>query len=185
MGDNTVSERVATVTWTGGSIAPGVFDTFDMSVSVPDAAGTELKVPTVQTYADGKVTRWIGGPNAAEPAPIVTVTAAEAGAGQSASGTPAPAAAGTGGSGKTNAALGFGIAGLAAGWGRWRWRCFAAETGPSARSETRGRGSTAAPPTLVSRRLACRAPVGLRGTSCSVQKSTDRARPVTNLRRGG
>ena len=79
VGDNTVSERVATVTWTGGSIAPGEFDTFDMSVSVPDAAGTELKFPTVQTYADGKVTRWIGGPNAPEPAPIVTVAAAGSG----------------------------------------------------------------------------------------------------------
>jgi uncharacterized protein YcnI len=117
VGDNSVSERVATVTWTCGVIAPGEFDTFDLSVSLPDTVGTELTFPTVQTYADGKVSRWIGGPNADEPAPRVTVAAAEEGAGQGAPETPAPAAAGSGGSGKTNAALGFGIAGLAAGLG--------------------------------------------------------------------
>jgi uncharacterized protein YcnI len=117
VGDNSVSERVATVTWTGGVIAPGEFDTFDMSVSLPDTVGKELTFPTVQTYADGTVTRWIGGTTADEPAPRVTVAAAEEAAGHGASETPAPAAAGSGGSGKTNAALGFGIAGLAAGLG--------------------------------------------------------------------
>jgi uncharacterized protein YcnI len=117
VGDNSVSERVATVTWTGGVIAPGEFDTFDLSVSLPATVGKELTFPTVQTYADGTVTRWIGGSTAAEPAPRVTVAAAEEAAGQGASETPAPATAGSGGSGKTNAALGFGIAGLAAGLG--------------------------------------------------------------------
>ena len=115
VGDNSVSERVATVTWTGGVIAPGEFDTFDLSVSLPDTVGKELAFPTVQTYADGTVTRWIGGSTADEPAPRVTVAAAEEAAGHGASETPAPATAGSGGSGKTNAALGFGIAGLAAG----------------------------------------------------------------------
>jgi periplasmic copper chaperone A len=115
VGENSVSERVATVTWTGGAIAPGEFDTFDLSVSTPDTVGTELVFPTVQTYADGTVTRWIGDSSADEPAPHVTVAAAEEGAGHGAPETPAPAAVSTGGSAKTNAALGFGIAGLVAG----------------------------------------------------------------------
>ena len=115
--DSSVSERVATVTWSGGAIAPGEFDTFGLSVSTPDTVGTDLVFPTVQTYADGTVSRWIGDSSAEEPAPRVTVAAAEEGAGHGASETPAPAAAGTDGSGTTNAALGFGIAGLAAGLG--------------------------------------------------------------------
>ncbi len=114
VGDDSVSERIATVTWTGGPIAPGEFGTFEMSVAVPDADGTELAFPTVQTYGDGTVTRWIGDAGADEPAPHVTVAAAAGGHGAD---TTAEPTSSTGGSGKTNAALGFGIAGLAAGLG--------------------------------------------------------------------
>ena len=95
-------------------IAPGEFGTFDMSVAVPDANGTALVFPTMQTYGDGTVTRWIGGAGADEPAPRVTVAAAEGGHGAD---TTAEPTSSTGSSSRTNAALGFGIAGLAAGLG--------------------------------------------------------------------
>ena len=77
--DGTVTERVATVTWSGGKIAPGEFDEFGFSASVPDTAGTVLVFPAVQTYSDGKVVHWVGDASADEPAPRVTLTAAESG----------------------------------------------------------------------------------------------------------
>ena len=72
-----VTERVATVTWEGGKIAPGEFDEFGMSAKVPDAPGTKLTFPTVQTYSNGEVVRWIGPPDAEEPAPQVALEANE------------------------------------------------------------------------------------------------------------
>ena len=72
-----VTERVATVTWEGGAIAPGEFDEFGMSAKVPNAAGTKLTFPAVQTYSNGEVVRWIGPPDADEPAPQVTLEAKE------------------------------------------------------------------------------------------------------------
>jgi uncharacterized protein YcnI len=73
-----VSERVASVTWAGGEIAPGEFDEFGMSAKVPDEAGAELVFPAVQEYSSGEIVRWIGPPDADEPAPRVTLEAAEA-----------------------------------------------------------------------------------------------------------
>jgi hypothetical protein len=68
-----VTKRVATVTWEGGKIAPGEFDEFGMSAKVPDAAGQMLAFPAVQTYSSGEVVRWIGPPDADEPALRVTL----------------------------------------------------------------------------------------------------------------
>jgi uncharacterized protein YcnI len=68
-----VTERVATVTWEGGTIAPGEFDEFGMSAKVPDAAGQTLTFPALQTYANGEVVRWTGPPDADEPAPRVAL----------------------------------------------------------------------------------------------------------------
>jgi uncharacterized protein YcnI len=72
-----ITERVAEVTWTGGQIAPGEFDEFGMSARVPEEAGTELVFPTIQRYSSGEVVRWIGPPDADQPAPRVTLTPAE------------------------------------------------------------------------------------------------------------
>jgi periplasmic copper chaperone A len=69
----TVTERIDTVTWEGGEIAPGEFDEFGMSAKVPAAQG-KLVFPAVQTYSNGDVVRWIGDPDADTPAPRVTLT---------------------------------------------------------------------------------------------------------------
>lgn len=110
-----ITERIATVTWSGGSIAPGEFDEFGLSAKVPDAVGRALVFPAVQTYSSGEVVRWIGPPDADEPAPRVTLTAAE-GAPEPSTATASDAGSSEeDGNGRTNLALGFGIAGLLAG----------------------------------------------------------------------
>jgi uncharacterized protein YcnI len=71
----TVTERIDTVTWEGGKIAPGEFDEFGMSAKVPDTPKT-LVFPATQTYSNGEVVHWIGEADADTPAPRVTLTAA-------------------------------------------------------------------------------------------------------------
>jgi uncharacterized protein YcnI len=84
-----VTEAVSQIEWTGGRIAPGEFDEFEVSAGpLPEAADT-LVFKAVQTYSDGTVVRWIdvrtpGGPAPDHPAPVLTLTAAGA--------TPSPAA---------------------------------------------------------------------------------------------
>jgi uncharacterized protein len=117
--DDEATDRVATITWSGGRIGPGQFDEFGFTALMPKTEGTVLTFPSLQTYSSGEVVRWIGAPDADAPAPRVTVTAAEPEGGATA--TPASdatdqASAGPGDdSGKVNAALGLGIAGLVAG----------------------------------------------------------------------
>jgi uncharacterized protein YcnI len=112
----TVTERIATVTWKGGSIGPGEFDEFGLSAHVPDTAGKQLAFPALQTYQGGEVVRWIGGPDADEPAPRVDVTAA---ASEDVAPTTRPAAASADDGGtddsRANIALALAVAGLAAG----------------------------------------------------------------------
>jgi uncharacterized protein YcnI len=83
--DGEVAEGVKTITWTAGSeadgIAPGQFRDFPLSVQIPGKAGDTLTFKALQTYSDGRVARWIGAPDADQPAPQVTVTAAATGAG--------------------------------------------------------------------------------------------------------
>jgi uncharacterized protein YcnI len=76
--DGTVTERVATVIWSGGKIAPGEFDEFGFTAKVPDTVGKVLVFPSVQTYSNGDVVHWIGAADADEPAPRVTLGATEA-----------------------------------------------------------------------------------------------------------
>jgi uncharacterized protein len=75
-----VTDRVDTVTWTGdgrqGRIGPGQFQDFGLSLATPDAPGSSLTFKALQTYDDGEVVRWIGAPDADEPAPQVRLTAA-------------------------------------------------------------------------------------------------------------
>lgn len=70
----TVSGRV--VTWSGGSIGHGQFGRFALSARFPDSPGKELAFPTVQTYANGEVVRWIGPASSDTPAPRLTLTKA-------------------------------------------------------------------------------------------------------------
>ncbi len=112
----TYSERVATVAWEGGTIAPGEFDEFGMSAKVPAEVGT-LTFPATQTYSNGEVVRWIGAADADTPAPRVELTAAA----EEETATPAPAETTAAAepeddeSDSDALALAFGIAGLVAG----------------------------------------------------------------------
>jgi uncharacterized protein len=79
--DGPISEAVSTITWTAspggdGAIAPGQFRDFPISVQIPGKAGDVLTFKALQTYSTGEVVRWIGSPDADEPAPTLTVTAA-------------------------------------------------------------------------------------------------------------
>jgi uncharacterized protein len=113
--DGPVTERVATVTWSGGKIAPGEFDEFGFTAQVPDKEGDVLTFPALQTYSDGKVVRWIGSEDADEPAPRVTLTAAADD--HHASSTTATSSSDDShdDNGRANVALVLGAAGLAAG----------------------------------------------------------------------
>lgn len=61
------------MTWSGGKIAPGHSDTFVFTAHVPNAPGTVLLFPAIQTYAKGPVVRWIGAESSDTPAPRVTL----------------------------------------------------------------------------------------------------------------
>jgi uncharacterized protein YcnI len=79
--DGPISQAVSTITWTasrggGGAIAPGQFRDFPISVQIPGRAGDVLTFKALQTYSTGEVVRWIGAPDADEPAPTLTVTGA-------------------------------------------------------------------------------------------------------------
>lgn len=70
------TEQVTTVTFEadGEGIPPGAFQDFGLSVLIPGEPGDTLTFPSIQTYDDGEVVRWVGEPDAEEPAPTVTVT---------------------------------------------------------------------------------------------------------------
>jgi uncharacterized protein YcnI len=77
-----VTEQVDQVTFTSTGkktdIAPGQFQDFPLSVKIPEGkTGSKLTFKALQTYRGGEVVRWIGAPDADEPAPQVTLTAAE------------------------------------------------------------------------------------------------------------
>jgi uncharacterized protein len=75
-----LSERVESITWTadGDGLKAGEFQTFLVSVGLPDEPGT-LAFPALQTYSDGEVVRWVDptGPDVPEaefPAPTLTLS---------------------------------------------------------------------------------------------------------------
>lgn len=121
-GEEPITERLASVTWSGGTIAPGEFEEFGLSFQVPETPGEALVFPAIQTYSNGEVVRWIGPEDADAPAPIVTVTApaeeeeaATPASGENAATPAAPGSEGDDDSALATVALILGIAGLAAG----------------------------------------------------------------------
>ena len=72
---NELTEAVTTIVWEaqpGSQIAPGQFQLFPISVGpVPEVGSVTL--PAVQTYSDGTVAEWTGGPDAEYPAPVLYV----------------------------------------------------------------------------------------------------------------
>ena len=115
---------IDTVLWEG-TLPAGSFVRLSFLASTPEQEG-DLAFPAVQTYADGTKVRWIGPPEADEPAAIVAVSSAAprqnaGGEGQTAEPT-ATAASGeqevsesTDQDGGSDLALVLAIAGLAVG----------------------------------------------------------------------
>lgn len=114
--DGTITDAVSEITWTGGKIAPGHYEDFDVAFGqLPDDTA-QLAFKTLQTYSDGKVVRWIeeaasGDDEPENPAPVLKLTAA-ATTSKKASQTPA---ATTKASASDSTARGLGIAGLVVG----------------------------------------------------------------------
>jgi len=109
--DGPVTSEVREMTWTADSdkagIQPGQFQDFPISVQIPGEAGDTLTFKAIQTYDNGEVVRWIGAPDAEEPAPQVAVTAGSEGH------DGAPAASDSSESGDSDSASkGLGIAAL-------------------------------------------------------------------------
>lgn len=110
-----ITEQVSQMTWTADSdqagIQPGQFVDFPISVQIPGEAGDTLTFKALQTYDDGEVVRWIGGPESEEPAPQVAVTegSEEHGAASSSD------SSGESGDDSEGAGKGLGIAALIAG----------------------------------------------------------------------
>jgi uncharacterized protein YcnI len=81
-----VTEVVSKITWEGGAIAPGQFEQFLVSAGPLPEDVDSLAFPTLQTYDDGEVSRWIeetpeGGEEPENPAPVLELAAAEEGHG--------------------------------------------------------------------------------------------------------
>jgi uncharacterized protein YcnI len=79
-----VTEVVDTVTWEGGAVAPGQFDTFSLSVGSLPTDEDQVAFPAIQTYSSGEQVAWIesddGGAEPEHPAPelhLVAPTAAD------------------------------------------------------------------------------------------------------------
>ncbi len=75
-----MTDEVDTVTWTGdgkvGIVKPGEFQDFGLSLATPATPGKNITFKALQTYTSGEVVRWIGPPDAEDPAPQVALTAA-------------------------------------------------------------------------------------------------------------
>ena len=70
----TMAGRV--ITWTGGRFPQGESGEFTITAQFPNRPGVRLRFPTVQTYGNGTVVRWIGAPSSDTPAPTILLTAA-------------------------------------------------------------------------------------------------------------
>ncbi|MEY2447772.1 MAG: hypothetical protein QOH79_1248 [Acidimicrobiaceae bacterium] len=115
-----VTEAVSEIVWSGGTIAPGQFDEFEISVGQLPSDVDVLLFPSVQTYSDGAEVSWnqqtfAGQPEPDHPAPQVNLTAATAVAAAKKSGN--NAAANT----KNLAIAAFALALVGIGIGGWAW----------------------------------------------------------------
>jgi uncharacterized protein YcnI len=64
------------ITWQGGRFPQGESGEFTITAQFPNSPGARLKFPTVQTYGNGTIVRWIGAPSSDTPAPTIRLTAA-------------------------------------------------------------------------------------------------------------
>lgn len=122
-----ITERLASVTWTGSTIAADEFMEFGVSFRVPETPGEQLVFPAIQTYQGGEVVEWIGPEDSDTPAPVITIlepASEEEEEAPAEEETEEPAAESapvvsveTEDSGRANLALGLAIAALLAGLG--------------------------------------------------------------------
>jgi uncharacterized protein YcnI len=116
--DGTFTTAVNEIDWTGGTIQPGQYQDFQVSVDPLPSDTTQLVFKAVQTYSNGDVVRWIdlttnSNPKPDHPAPVLTLTpASSSSATATASAAPAAASASASSSSSDN---GLGIAGLVLG----------------------------------------------------------------------
>ena len=66
------------IVWEGGTVQPGQFQEFGVSMGKLPATNTKLVFKALQTYSNGEVVRWIdvqtdGGPRPEHPAPTLSV----------------------------------------------------------------------------------------------------------------
>jgi len=97
----TYDEVIDTVTWSGGEIKPGEFDTFALSVGPLPEDVDSLAFPAIQTYSSGEEVAWIdpvveGEEEPEHPAPTLALVAE--GGGDEAAATTTTAAEATGSS---------------------------------------------------------------------------------------
>jgi uncharacterized protein YcnI len=127
--DGSFSQAVSEVIWSGGQIAPGQFQSFELSADPLPQGVSSLAFKAIQTYSNGDVVRWIdvtqpGQPEPDHPAPVLTLTtgAAAAPAGAAAPAAPAATASGSDGTARGIAVGGvlIGLIGLAFGVLGWR-----------------------------------------------------------------
>ena len=74
--DGTIDTQVTEIEFTGGKLPPGQFVELPVTMTVPGKAGDVATFKVVQRYSDGTAVRWIGPPDADQPAPTVDVSAA-------------------------------------------------------------------------------------------------------------
>jgi uncharacterized protein YcnI len=78
-----LTEVVDTITWSGGEIAPGQFEEFDVSMGPLPEDAESLLFPAIQVYDNEEEVAWIeetpeGGEEPEHPAPVVVLTGAPA-----------------------------------------------------------------------------------------------------------
>lgn len=76
-----ITEAASTIVWEGGPLEAGQFEQFLVSVGPLPEDIDALEFPTIQTYDNGDVQRWIeetpqGGEEPEFPAPVIELTAA-------------------------------------------------------------------------------------------------------------
>lgn len=79
--DGEITEAVSEITWSGGKIAPGEYQNFNISAGPLPANVDSLTFKAIQTYDDGTEVAWIeeskpGGDEPQHPAPVLKLTAA-------------------------------------------------------------------------------------------------------------